>query len=291
MEIIRTVDAMQRRSEQLRTSGSTLALVPTMGYFHEGHLELMRVGKKRWHKLIVSIFVNPTQFGLGEDFESYPRDEKGDLAKADSVGVDIAFVPNRDEMYPSGSQTTIHVGELTTHLCGRSRPGHFDGVTTVVSKLFHITKPHAAIFGQKDYQQLAVVRRMVEDMKMDIEIVGVPIVREPDGLAMSSRNSYLNTHEKNAALCLKKSIDLAVTMAKDGEKSATRIKKAVEKLIRSHSDTVIDYVAICDPHTLEEIETLVGKTLIALAVKVGKTRLIDNGLLGELHLMNKDGAE
>ena len=281
MEIIRTVEAMQRRSEQLRASGSTLALVPTMGYFHEGHLELMRVGRKRCHTLMVSIFVNPTQFGPGEDFESYPRDEKGDLAKADSVGVDIAFVPNTDEMYSAGSQTTVHVGKLTTHLCGRSRPGHFDGVTTVVSKLFHITKPHVAVFGQKDYQQLAVIRRMAEDMKMDIEIVGVAIVREPDGLAMSSRNSYLSAHEKRSALSLRKSIELAATMAKGGEKSATRIKEAVEKLIRSHSDTVIDYVAICDPHTLDEIDTLVGESLIALAVKVGKTRLIDNGLFGE----------
>jgi pantoate--beta-alanine ligase len=253
-----------------------------MGYFHEGHLELMRVGRKRCQKLMVSIFVNPTQFGPGEDFESYPRDEKGDLVKAESMGVDITFVPNRNEMYSSGSQTTVHVGKLTTHLCGRSRPGHFDGVTTVVSILFHIAKPHVAVFGQKDYQQLAVIRRMAEDMKMDIEIVGVPIVRESDGLAMSSRNTYLSAHERRSALSLKKSMDLAAAMAKDGEQNATRIKEAVEKLIRSHSDTVIDYVAICDPHTLEEIDTLVGETLIALAVKVGKTRLIDNGLFGEI---------
>lgn len=272
---------MQRRSEQLRTSSSTLALVPTMGYFHEGHLELMRAGKKRCQKLMVSIFVNPTQFGAGEDFGRYPRDEEGDLAKADSVGVDIAFVPNTEEMYPSGFLTTVHVAKLTAHLCGRSRPGHFDGVTTVVSKLFQITKPHVAVFGQKDYQQLAVICRMVQDMNMDIEIVGIPTVREPDGLAMSSRNSYLSAQERNSALSLSRSIELAAAMAEGGEKSAKRIKEAVEKLICSHSDTVIDYVAICDPQTLEELETLVGESLMALAVKVGKTRLIDNGLLGE----------
>jgi len=230
---------------------------------------------------MVSIFVNPTQFGPGEDFERYPRDEKGDLAKADSVGVDIAFVPNTEEMYPSGSLTTVHVAKLTAHLCGRSRPGHFDGVTTVVSKLFHITKPHVAVFGQKDYQQLAVIRRMVEDLNMDIEIVGVPTVREPDGLAMSSRNSYLSPYERKSALSLRKAIELAARMAKGGEKSGARIKEAVEKLIRSHSDTLIDYVAICDPYTLEEIDTVVRESLIAVAVYVGKTRLIDNGLFGE----------
>ncbi|MBW1721369.1 MAG: pantoate--beta-alanine ligase [Deltaproteobacteria bacterium] len=280
MEVIETVQAMHARAEALRLSGKSIALVPTMGFFHEGHLELMRVGKRHADVLVISIFVNPTQFGPSEDYETYPRDTEGDLAKAESVGVDIVFLPKVEEMYPQGYQTTVSVRDLTRHLCGLSRPGHFDGVTTIVAKLFHATKPHIAIFGQKDYQQLTVVSRMVQDLNMDIKIVGVPTVREPDGLAMSSRNSYLSPEERKSGLCLKKSLDLADELFKKGERKAETIRKEIEKLILSHPHTRIEYVTFCDPTSLEELEILEDESLLALAVRVGNTRLIDNAVIG-----------
>jgi pantoate--beta-alanine ligase len=281
MEIIDTVDAMQKRCEALRLSGKTIALVPTMGFFHEGHLELMRVGRRLSDTLAISIFVNPTQFGPSEDFEAYPRDMDADLAKARDVGVDLVFAPSVEEMYPDGYQTKIAVERVTKHLCGLSRPGHFDGVTTVVAKLFNIAKPHLAIFGKKDYQQLTAVSRMVKDLNMDIQIIGVPTVREPDGLAMRSRNSYLNPEERKSALCLKKSLDLANDMFRQGERKTRKIKTAIEKLILSHPFTQIDYINICHPVTLEDVDAIEGETLLALAVKVGKARLIDNRLIGD----------
>jgi len=280
MEVIESVQEMQERSEGLRQAGQTLALVPTMGFFHEGHLELMRVARSHADKVIISIFVNPTQFGPSEDFETYPRDLEGDLAKARQVGVDIAFVPAVKEMYPEGFQTKVSVERLVRHLCGPSRPGHFDGVTTVVAKLFLATKAHLAVFGQKDYQQLTVISRMVRDLNMDIQIVGVPTVREPDGLAMSSRNVHLTPEERKSALSLKKSLDLASDMVTGGEKRADVIKKAVERLILSHPYTQIDYVALSDPVTLDDVARVEGETLLALAVRVGKTRLIDNCRVG-----------
>ena len=279
MKIIESVEQMQAESESLRRTGNIISLVPTMGFLHEGHLELMRVARKNSDKMVMSLFINPTQFGPSEDFETYPRDTEGDLEKAQSVGADIIFMPVVEEMYPENSQTIVKVERVTQHLCGLSRPGHFDGVTTVVAKLFNCTKPHVAIFGQKDYQQLAVISRMVMDLDMDIRIIGVPIVREPDGLAMSSRNSYLNPDERNAALCLKKSLELAEKMFYDGTADAGRIKAAVEALIQSQALTDIDYVSICDPVSLEEIKTLGDESLLALAVRVGKTRLIDNCLI------------
>ena len=282
MEVIETIDAMWKRSEQLRLAGKTIALVPTMGFFHEGHLELMRVGKRISDILVISIFVNPTQFGPTEDYEGYPRDMEGDLAQAKELGVDLVFSPSVEEMYPDGFQTTVSLERVTRHLCGISRTGHFDGVTTVVAKLFNITKPHLAIFGKKDYQQLTVITQMVKDLDMDIKIVGVPTVREPDGLAMSSRNSYLTSEERKSALCLKKSLDLANDMLKQGERDTDTIKAAVEKLILSHPHTEIDYVSLCNPATLEDVEKIEGEVLVALAVKVGKARLIDNALIGTL---------
>jgi pantoate--beta-alanine ligase len=279
VEVIEGVREMQERAERLRQAGHTICLVPTMGFLHEGHLELMRIGRTHADILIVSIFVNPTQFGPSEDFLAYPRDKEGDLLKAGQVGVDIAFIPRAGEMYESGFQTKISLGDLTRYLCGRSRPGHFDGVATVVAKLFNITKPHLAVFGQKDYQQLAVITRMVKDLNMDIEIIGAPTVREPDGLAMSSRNSYLDSDARRSALCLKGAIDLADGMVKQGERDAGVIKRALEALIGGFPLTRIDYVAICDPVTLEPVETLGRETLVALAVHVGKTRLIDNRIL------------
>ena len=279
MDVIETVREMQATAEALRQAGQTIALVPTMGYLHEAHLELMRVGKRHADKLVISIFVNPTQFGPSEDFNRYPRDPEGDLDKAKSVGVDIVFMPPVEEMYPHGFQTTVSVSQLSQHLCGLSRPGHFDGVATVVCKLFNITKPHIAIFGQKDYQQLSIISRMVMDLNMDIQIIGVPTVREPDGLAMSSRNAYLSQDQRPSALCLKQSLDLASRLVEEGHQKASDIKKAVEDLIRSHPYTKIDYVSICDPVTLEEIDHVEKSTLLALAVKVGQTRLIDNCIL------------
>jgi len=279
MEIIETVEKMQNRADSFRAEGLTISLVPTMGFFHEGHLEIMRVVKKHCNKLVISIFVNPTQFGPSEDFDTYPRDLAGDFEKARNVGVDVAFTPSTEEMYPEGFQTNVHVDKVTRHLCGISRPGHFDGVTTVVAKLFNITKPHLAGFGQKDYQQLTVISRMVADLNMDIQILGVPTVRESDGLAMSSRNKHLNEEERKSAICLKKSLDLAERMFQEGQMNAGIIREAVESLIKEYPFTSIDYVSLCDPATLENVEELGDEVLLALAVRVGKTRLIDNLLL------------
>ena len=282
MKLIETIDAMHRQCEELRLSGKTIALVPTMGFFHEGHLELMRVGRRLADILAISIFVNPTQFGPSEDFQAYPRDMEGDLAGARDVGVDLVFAPSVQEMYPDDHQTKISVESVTKHLCGLSRPGHFDGVTTVVAKLFNIAKPNLALFGEKDYQQLTAVKRMVKDLDMDIQIIGVPTVREPDGLAMSSRNTYLNPEERKSALCIKKSLDLAREMFGQGEKDAQRIKEAVENLILSYPLNEIDYINICDPMSLEDVARIKEKALLALAVRVGKARLIDNCLIGAM---------
>ncbi|MCF8127805.1 MAG: pantoate--beta-alanine ligase [Deltaproteobacteria bacterium] len=279
MEIVKTVTHMQQTSDAIRMEGESLALVPTMGFLHEGHLTLMRAGKEHCDRLVVSLFVNPTQFGPNEDFEAYPRDTEGDLKKAENAGADLVFMPSAGEMYPRGAQTSIVVKELPQHLCGLSRPGHFDGVTTVVAKLFHIVKPHVAVFGQKDYQQLVVISRMVMDLNMDIQIMGVPTVREKDGLAMSSRNSYLTSEERASALSLKKSLDLSARLFKEGERNAQVIKDFVKSYILEHPYTKIDYIALCDPVTLEDVSILSEGTLMALAVRVGKTRLIDNSRL------------
>ncbi len=279
MEIIKTIGHMQQTSDGIRMGGESLALVPTMGFLHEGHLMLMRAAKDHCDRLVVSLFVNPTQFGPNEDFEAYPQDTRGDLKKAEDAGADMVFMPSAKEMYPKGAQTSVVVKDLPRHLCGLSRPGHFDGVTTVVAKLFHIVKPHAAVFGQKDYQQLAVISRMVMDLDMGIRIIGVPTVREADGLAMSSRNSYLNLEERTSALSLKKSLDLAQRLFREGERNAQRVKDFVRSYILEHPYTEIDYISLCDPVTLEDVNTLTDGTLMALAVRVGKTRLIDNGRL------------
>jgi len=290
MEVIESVALMQSKAEELRLSGSTIGFVPTMGFLHEGHLELMRVAGRLSEKVIVSIFVNPTQFGPQEDFERYPRDTQGDLAKVEAVPVDIVFMPSAAEMYPRGFQSKVSVGDLSRHLCGLSRPGHFDGVATVVCKLFNITKPHIAVFGQKDYQQLAVISRMVEDMAMDVDIVGVPTVREEDGLAMSSRNAYLSAEERRSALCLKKATDRAGELYARGERDSSVLKSSMERLILEHPFTNIDYVSVCDPVTLDDLETLGDRFLIALAVKVGKTRLIDNRLVKKANNFERSGS-
>ena len=279
MEIIHNVSLMQKKADELRSAGKKIGFVPTMGFFHEGHLELMRVARKNADVVVVSIFVNPIQFGPSEDYNRYPKDIERDKKKAQDVGVDILFIPSVEEMYPAGFQTKVHVENLTKHLCGLFRPGHFDGVTTVVTKLFNIVKPHVAVFGEKDYQQLLVIKRMVKDLNMDVHIIGVPTVREPDGLAMSSRNAYLSPEERKSALCLKKAIDMADEMVKKGESDVSVIKKKVEELITSYPFTKIQYISICDPDTLEEISQIKDKALIAMAVFVGNARLIDNAIL------------
>ncbi len=281
MRIIESIKEMQIRSESLRLTGKKIAFVPTMGYFHEGHLSLMKEARKRADEVVTSIYVNPTQFGPKEDFSKYPRDFERDAQMAQSVGVDVIFFPSNQEMYPNGYQTYVDVEKVTLNLCGASRPGHFRGVTTICCKLFNIVKPHEAIFGKKDFQQLAAIKRMVADLNLDLEIVGMPTFREPDGLAMSSRNVYLSPEERISALMLVESLKLAQQLYAGGERKASVIICEAQKLIKSVKFTDIDYIKICDALTLEDIEDIQGEAVMALAVKVGKTRLIDNSVLGE----------
>jgi pantoate--beta-alanine ligase len=241
----------------------------------------MREGRTRADILVASIFVNPTQFGPSEDFSTYPRDLDRDRQIAAAAGVDVIFAPRADDMYPAGYQTYVDVEKVTLPLCGASRPGHFRGVTTVVAKLFNIVLPHTALFGKKDFQQLAVIRRMVADLNMDLDIVGMPIVREEDGLAMSSRNAYLGPEERKNALCLSRSLAAARAMFRDGERSVANLCDKVLSIIDEVPGAVIDYVDFRNSDTLEAVEAADGHTLIALAVKIGKTRLIDNCILGE----------
>jgi len=276
--IIRATE-MQKHSERMRSLGKTVAFVPTMGFLHEGHLALIKEGRKLGDDLVVSIFVNPSQFSPGEDFESYPRNFDKDFKLLQKEGVDVIFSPNENELYHDGFQTSVELENLPNHLCGISRPIFFRGVATVVAKLFNIVRPHIAIFGQKDYQQLAVIRRMVRDLNFGIKIIGLPTVREPDGLAMSSRNSYLTPEQRINAVSLYKSLNQAKKFVKSGVKDAKRIIDAAYVLIKSHPETVIDYIAICDPETFVDMKIIDRPALMALAVTVGKTRLIDNMIL------------
>ena len=279
IKIITRVTEMQEHSERMRGLGKTVAFVPTMGFLHEGHLSLIRKGRELGDNLVVSIFVNPSQFSPDEDFESYPRNFDKDLKLLQKEGVDVIFSPNEDELYQDGFQTYVDLKNLPNHLCGISRPIFFRGVATVVAKLFNIVRPHIAIFGQKDYQQLVVIRRMVRDLNFDIKIVGFPTVREPDGLAMSSRNTYLTPEQRINALSLYKSLNQSKKLVESGIKDAKRIIDTADTLIKSHPETVIDYIAICDPETLADIEIIDRPALMALAVSIGKTRLIDNMIL------------
>jgi pantoate--beta-alanine ligase len=282
MKIVASVKEMQSLAAEFRAGGKTIALVPTMGFLHDGHASLMCEGRRRGDLLVASIFVNPAQFGAGEDFDAYPRDLEHDSLIAGEAGVDILFVPKASDMYPSRYQTWVDVERLTLPLCGASRPGHFRGVTTVVCKLLNIVMPHVALFGKKDYQQLAVIREMTVDLNMAVEIVGMPIVREADGLAMSSRNSYLSPEERRAALCLSRGIAEARRLFVAGEREIGRLKDAVAAVIGGEPLAVTEYIELRDGNTLEEMALAGGNTLLALAVRVGKTRLIDNGVLGEL---------
>jgi len=279
IDIIHSASTIQARANRLRRAGKTIAFVPTMGFLHAGHLSLMREGRKQADDLVVSIFVNPMQFGPGEDLEAYPRDFEKDIKLCRQAGVEAVFAPAPDELYVRNFQTYVALEKLPHHLCGLSRPVHFRGVATIVTKLFNIVKPHIAIFGQKDFQQLAVIRQMVRDLNFDIEIVGGPTVREPDGLAMSSRNTYLTPAQRTSALCLYQSLQSAREMVKEGERNASKIIVATTELIESGPETQIDYVTICDPDTLEDVAAIEKPVLMALAVKVGRPRLIDNMIL------------
>ena len=279
MEIIKDLRVMQARSGFLRQEGKAIGFVPTMGYLHEGHLTLLRRAREENDIVVLSIFVNPAQFGAGEDYEKYPRDTEGDLAKASEAGTDIAFLPEVAEMYPAGYATYVNVEGLTEKLCGRSRPGHFRGVTTVVLKLFNLVQPHRAYFGEKDYQQLVVIKKMVSDLNLDLQIIGCPTVRESDGLAMSSRNAYLSPQERLSALCLSRSLAKTEELIRGGEKSPQSIINEISKVIEKEPGAKIDYVAVCHPETLGDLESIDSQALIALAVKIGPARLLDNRLV------------
>lgn len=273
---------MQAFSESLRNKGKNIAFVPTMGYFHEGHLSLMQEGARLGDFLAISIYVNPTQFGPGEDLGRYPRDFERDRSLAEGVGVDVIYYPENKEMYPEYYQTYVTVEAVTQNLCGITRPGHFRGVATVCAKLFNIVKPHVAIFGKKDFQQLVTIKRMVQDLNMDLEIIGMPIVREADGLAMSSRNVYLKEKERDSALSLSRSLMIAKKMYESGIKDASLILSEVRKFIEGHPYAAIDYVKVCDTTTLRDIDRVDGNAVLALAVKANKTRLIDNYVFGDV---------
>jgi pantoate--beta-alanine ligase len=276
IDTIETIAPMQARADEWRREGRRIALVPTMGFLHAGHLSLVRLARGMADEVVVSIFVNPTQFGPGEDLDAYPRDLERDRRLLAAEGVDVLFLPSAAEMYPAGYQTRVTLDRLPRHLCGVSRPVHFGGVATVVAKLMHIAKPHLAVFGEKDYQQLLVVRRMMRDLNLDVEIVGAPTVREADGLAMSSRNAYLGEGRRPAALTLSRALTHARRQVAAGERQAAAVIAAAEAIIRSEAEAIIDYVKICDPETLEDVSVIDRPVRMALAVRVGRSRLIDN---------------
>ena len=276
MKIIETIDEMKRLRQQL---AEPVGFVPTMGYLHEGHLALVRRARAENPSVVVSIFINPTQFGPQEDFGSYPRDTKRDLSLLEEEGTDVVFMPSVAEMYPEQFNSWIEVSKVTERLEGASRPGHFKGVTTVCAKLFNIIQPTRAYFGQKDAQQAVVIKKMVADLNMNLEIVTIPTVREPDGLAVSSRNTYLNPEERQAATVLYQALSLAQQLWSQGEKDAQRLREEMIGLIKKQPLATIDYVSIADAETLDELEKVNPPALVSLAVKIGTTRLIDNIVL------------
>jgi pantoate--beta-alanine ligase len=273
--IIRTIAEVRARCDVARRAGATVGLVPTMGAFHAGHRSLMAAAREECDLVVVSLFVNPTQFGPGEDLSGYPRDEVGDAAAADAEGVDVLFAPTVEEMYPDEPRTTVHVAGLTDRMCGAHRPGHFDGVTTVVTKLFSIIGPCRAYFGRKDAQQLAVVRRMTSDLDLPVEVIGCPLVREPDGLAMSSRNAYLTAEERAAATVLSRALRSAAAVASAGA-STQDLRARIRRDVAAEPLVQLEYVETVDAVTLEPCADVCGVVLVALAARVGKARLIDN---------------
>lgn len=280
MKVAATIAEVRAEVRAWRKQGLTVGLVPTMGYLHEGHASLMKESVQRCDRTVVSVFVNPTQFGPNEDLEAYPRDFARDTALCEEMGVDLIFHPDVDEMYPDGNgKTDTYVeilDDMPKQLCGKTRPIHFRGVCTVVSKLFNIVLPDCAFFGEKDAQQLAIIRRMVRDLSFGIEIVGCPIIREADGLAKSSRNTYLNAEERQAALCLSKAVSLGKQMIADGEADAEKVVEAMKALINAEPLAKIDYVQAVDGMTMAPVQEVKTDVLVAMAVYIGKTRLIDN---------------
>lgn len=281
MQIIKNVAEMRSWINLKKSDGLAIGLVPTMGYLHEGHLSLVHIAKAENDAVVLSLFINPLQFGPKEDFASYPRDLKADALLAEQAGVDVIFHPEVADMYPSYPPlTVVEVKEITERLCGASRPGHFTGVTTVVSKLFNIVQPHRAYFGQKDYQQVQVIKQMVLDLNIPMTIVAVPIIREADGLAMSSRNTYLSPEERREALCLNEALQICRDRYQNGEKQVSILLEAMRDRINQAPSAEIDYVEICDAASLKPLERIEGPAVAALAVRIGKTRLIDNMILG-----------
>lgn len=279
MNILTTIDEVRTQIKAWRKEGLSIGFVPTMGFLHEGHMSLMQQARMENDKVVASIFVNPMQFGPTEDLEAYPRDLERDAAMCEEVGVDLIFHPEPSEMYKDGFCSFVDMTGVTDALCGKSRPVHFRGVCTVVSKLFHIVTPDRAYFGQKDAQQVAVIQRMVTDLNMDVEIIPCPIVREEDGLAKSSRNTYLSAEERKAALILSQAIFMGQKMVTDGERDGKVLAKAIADKIASEPMARIDYVEVVDALTMQAVDTLEGTILTAVAVYIGKTRLIDNFMI------------
>ncbi len=279
MDIFKTKNQMQQWSKNKRKSSRTIGFVPTMGYLHQGHISLMEKAKTMCDEVVLSIFVNPTQFGPNEDLDAYPSNIENDLALAEKAGVTAVFLPTKDHIYPENFQTEIALAHLPKFLCGKFRPVHFSGVATVVTKLFNIVMPDVAVFGQKDYQQLQIIRQLTWDLDFDIEIVAGDIVREEDGLAMSSRNAYLSRAQRKSALSLSKSMDIAKKQVASGEIDPGAVRRKMETFIHGFDETNVEYIEFCDPQTLEEITAIKSRFLLALAVKVGTTRLIDNILI------------
>lgn len=277
MKVVETIKQIRLAIARQKSKGQRIGFVPTMGALHEGHLSLIRLAKKHSDFVVVSIFVNPTQFGPKEDFKKYPRDLKKDAALCQSAGADLIFSPSPEEIYPKGFSTYVNVENLTQGLCGASRPGHFRGVATVVSKLFNIVRPDVAVFGQKDAQQLAVIRQMTKDLDLPVKIIGAPIVREADGLAMSSRNRYLSIEERQQAVALSRALNMAQRLVKSGKRESGNVKRELIKVLK-HDAPIgkIDYVEIVDNATLKPVKVIQKNTLIALAVKFPNARLIDN---------------
>ena len=273
MEVASTIEEMRAFR---RAMAGDIGFVPTLGYLHDGHLSLVRAAKKQNEHTVASIFVNPTQFNNPDDFKRYPRDNDGDLAQLLEQGVDAVFMPSAEEMYPAGQSTSVDVGEVTERLEGEHRPGHFRGVTTVVAKLFNVVRPTRAYFGRKDAQQLVVIRRMVRDLHLGVEIVAMRTIREADGLALSSRNARLSPAEREAALVLSKALRLAAQRWQGGERNCNRIRDQMQSLISSEPLARVDYVSVADTETLQELESIEGEALVSLAVQIGDVRLIDN---------------
>jgi pantoate--beta-alanine ligase len=276
MRLIEKIDDMKTIIRMKKKEGISVGLVPTMGYLHEGHMSLVRASKRDNDFTVMSIFVNPKQFGAGEDFRRYPRDMQRDAKIAEDAGVDVIFAPCADEMYPHDFKTGIKISGVTDILCGKTRVGHFDGVATVVAKLFNIISPDRSYFGQKDAQQAAVIKSMVKDLNMDVDIVTCPIVREPDGLAMSSRNVYLSADERRAAVILSKALYEAEELIKNGERKKETVRDYIMRRIMSEKTAGVEYVEILDADSFKAVDILTGKIMVALAVRFGKTRLIDN---------------